>query len=92
MLGLMDKNIITVTITIFHLFKVRDMKIFFKRTQIKLPWMCTTMSEVKNALGGLMADSTLQKKRLVNLKTALICWSQNYQHKGKEERQPFCVF
>lgn len=37
-----------------------------------------------------MADSMLQKKRLVNLKIALTCWSPNYQHRGKGEAPILC--
>lgn len=47
--------------------KCRDMKDIFKR--LKFLEVKNTISEMKNISGGIYTEQTLQKKRLVNLKT-----------------------
>lgn len=62
----LEKDIKTVNITILDVPKNRDME-DIKMIQIELIEMQTVMSKMKNTVWR-MADETLQKKRLVNLK------------------------
>lgn len=52
-----SKDIKTVT-TVFHMLKTlsRNAEYIYKKTQIKLTGMKTKMSEMKNAVGGIIGE------------------------------------
>lgn len=54
MLGLVDRNIQTVTVTVFHMLDMKDIK--KKKTQIQPLGMKTTVPEMKNTTAGLITD------------------------------------
>lgn len=93
MMGLVDKDIKTVVITLFHVFwklkerlstVTRDMEDIFFKTPIKLLEIKTIISEIKNTHDRKRVNYTLQGKNIHELEDIQLKLSKIKHNKKKE--------